>query len=222
LVLVWTRIDTGACNGRNSIVKLAIHILSVIANSAGTERAFSDFGITHTKRRNKLNPEKVHKTGVLKMDLRRAHKEAGLTRSRRKRVFGEVDEPSQATEAVVPGDEDLEFHDLATQLIQDAEAADVDVPEEDVLIPLIRPIPQPTTALPSKIPLSLLFDYTTPSGPGLEFYWKGGLKNLEQELAAYDLLYSEENDTNTTAETVTEHAGGCTDQVTTSMARTEL
>jgi hypothetical protein len=137
-------------------------------------------------------------------------------------VFGEVDEPSQATEAVVPGDEDLEFHDLATQLIQDAEAADVDVPEEDVLMPLIRPIPQPTTALPSKIPLSLLFDYTTPSGPGLEFYWKGGLKNLEQELAAYDLLYSEEDDTDTTAETVTEHAGGCTDQVTTSMARTEL
>ena len=207
LVLVWTWIDTGACNGRNSIVKLAMYILSVIANSAGTERAFSDFGITHTKRRNKLDPEKVHKTGVLKMDLQRAHNEAGLTRSRRKRVFGEVDEPSRATEAVVPGDEDLEFHDLETQLIQDAEAADVDVAEEDMLIPPILP---PTTVLPLKIPLSLLFDYATPSGSGLEFYWKGGLKNLEQELAAYDLLYGEENDIDTTAKT---HTSGCTEQV---------
>ena len=79
LVLVWTWIDTGACNGCNSIVKLAMYILSVIANSAGTERAFSDFGITHTKQCNKLDPEKVHKTGVLKMDLRHAHNEAGLT-----------------------------------------------------------------------------------------------------------------------------------------------
>jgi predicted RNase H-like nuclease len=44
-------------------------------------------------------------------------------------------------------------------------------------------------------------------GPGLEFYWKGGLKNLEQELAAYDLLYSEEDDTST--DTMAETDGAC-------------
>jgi len=31
-------------------------------------------------------------------------------------------------------------------------------------------------------------------GAGLDFYWKGGLKNLNQELAAYDLLCEEEED----------------------------
>jgi hypothetical protein len=69
LVLIWTQIDTGTPTSRNSIVKLAIHILSVIANSAGTEHAFSDFSITHTKHRNKLNPEKCWNERVLSAQL---------------------------------------------------------------------------------------------------------------------------------------------------------
>jgi hypothetical protein len=57
------------------------------------------------------------------------------------------------------------------------------------------PVPQAETAWLAKIPLQLLFDYSTTSPtPGLDFYWKGGLKNLEQELAAYDLLYAEEDE----------------------------
>ena len=60
-------------SGRNCLVKLAIRILSVIANSGSCERAFSDFGISHTKLRNKLNAEKVHKTSVVKMDRRQSH-----------------------------------------------------------------------------------------------------------------------------------------------------
>jgi hypothetical protein len=31
-------------------------------------------------------------------------------------------------------------------------------------------------------------------GAGLDFYWKGGLKNLNRELAAYDLLCEEEDE----------------------------
>jgi hypothetical protein len=68
------------------------------------------------------------------------------------------------------------------------------------------PVPQAETALLAKIPLQLLFDYSTTSptpGPGLDFYWKGGLKNLEEELAAYDLLYAEEDESGGVVESET-------------------
>lgn len=211
LVLIWTRIDDGSLSGRNGLVKLAARILTVIANSAGCERAFSDFGVVHTKRRNRLTAEKVHKTGVLKMNLRQAHIDAGLTRPRRKRAFGEVDEANsdEAAEAAVPEEDNSDFDNLAHQLIQDAEASDRadDNEEFNNLIPTIHlpPRPQPTSShsqpsqprLPSQcITLRLLFDYTSTSseGIGLDFYWKGGLKNLDHELDTYDLLFEEEDE----------------------------
>ncbi|KAF8576365.1 hypothetical protein K439DRAFT_665456 [Ramaria rubella] len=41
LVQLWEQLDTGANQGRNQLVKLAIRILSVVGNSAGCERLFS-------------------------------------------------------------------------------------------------------------------------------------------------------------------------------------
>ncbi len=58
-------------DGSNGIAKLAIRILSVIANSGACERTFSDFGIILTKIRNLLSVEKVHKTNTVRMDIRR-------------------------------------------------------------------------------------------------------------------------------------------------------
>jgi hypothetical protein len=81
------------------------------------------------------------KTGVLKMNLRQAHVDAGLTRPRRKRAFGEVDESnSEASEAAVPKDDNSDFDDLAHRLIQDAEASDGadDNEEFNNLIPTIH------------------------------------------------------------------------------------
>jgi len=124
LVLLWTHVDNGSLSGRNGLVKLAIHILSIIANSTGCKRAFSNFGIIHTKHHNKLSAEKVHKTGIYKMSIRRAHAEAGLTRPRRKRAFGEIDQEQEPTEAVVPEEDNSDFTDLARQLIRDSEASD--------------------------------------------------------------------------------------------------
>jgi hypothetical protein len=101
------------------------------------------------------------------MDLQYAHSEASLTQCRHKHVFGEVDEaPSHVPEPMVPSDEDPEFHNIAMQLIQDAE--DADIPDINNLplssIPLIQPpIPQAKTTLLAKIPLQLLFDYSTTS-----------------------------------------------------------
>ncbi|KIK99405.1 hypothetical protein PAXRUDRAFT_8878 [Paxillus rubicundulus Ve08.2h10] len=46
-----------------------MHILSIVPNTASTERLFSQFGIVHTKLRNWLNPEKVRKQVLIRMDI---------------------------------------------------------------------------------------------------------------------------------------------------------
>ena len=101
LVFIWKRIDTQADNelpaGRNALTRLAIRLLSVVANSAGCERSFSIFGNIHTKTRNKLGTETVHKTGILKMDIRRRHVEEGRVPTRKKRQFSTLDEPTSVT-----------------------------------------------------------------------------------------------------------------------------
>ena len=58
-----------------------MHIFTVVANSAGCERVFSNFGITHTKLRNKLNAEKVHKSSVVRMEIKRVQRDNGLARN---------------------------------------------------------------------------------------------------------------------------------------------
>ncbi|EDR12066.1 uncharacterized protein LACBIDRAFT_324468 [Laccaria bicolor S238N-H82] len=65
---IWAQIDKGVNCGQNGLVKLAVHIFSVIANSAGCEHVFSKFGITHTKLHDKLDPERVHKLAVIGME----------------------------------------------------------------------------------------------------------------------------------------------------------
>ena len=77
---VWEGIDTHQEQGRNRLVKLALHILSVIANSAGCERAFSHMGLVHTAIRSKLGVDKVRKSTVVGMDIKRLHIDAGLVR----------------------------------------------------------------------------------------------------------------------------------------------
>lgn len=70
LQLIWSRIDKDVDHGQNGLVKLAMRIYTVVANSAGCELVFSNFGITHTKLRNKLDAEKVHKSGVVGMEIK--------------------------------------------------------------------------------------------------------------------------------------------------------
>ena len=178
----------------------------------GCKRAFSDFGIIHTKPQNKLSAEKVHKTSTLKMDIRRAHVDAGFICPRCKRVFGEIDEAdSELAEPSVPDTNNSDFNELTCQLVRDSETADSN--DDSVLnfIPTICVPPHPQHANSSTmestqwsrspsllIPLKSLFDYSmtsnTNAGAGLDFYWKGGLKNLNRELAAYDLLCEEEEE----------------------------
>lgn len=132
-VEIWEGIDTREETGRNRLTKLAIHILSVVANSAGCERAFSHMGLVHTTIRSRLNLERVRKATAVGMDLKRTHIEAGLLRAQTRRNFnfgsaeaGEQDTgPSDASD-----DQDLggplDFNQLSEQLIAGAASASSD------------------------------------------------------------------------------------------------
>ncbi|KAJ7226169.1 hypothetical protein C8J57DRAFT_1252769 [Mycena rebaudengoi] len=63
VVKIWEQLDTGDTNGRNGLVKLAIWLLSIVANSAGSERGFSKFGIYLTKLRSQLSIQKYGGAG---------------------------------------------------------------------------------------------------------------------------------------------------------------
>ncbi|KAF5387115.1 hypothetical protein D9615_001638 [Tricholomella constricta] len=195
---IWSFIDSQPPNdppaGRNALVKLAIHILTPVANSAGCERSFSLFGAVHTKYRNKLKAKQVHKIGVVKMDIHRNNVAEGLVTDRRKRKFGQME--SDSTGDSSPSVDPTNFLALGTSLIREA-AADNEEPD---LPPLLVPDPPPhqpsgstapRSGSPRKISLKELFNYESAaaaldSGTGLDFYWKGGIRIINEEFQQCD------------------------------------
>ncbi|KIJ92854.1 hypothetical protein K443DRAFT_5932 [Laccaria amethystina LaAM-08-1] len=106
---------------------------------------------------------------------------------------------------------DMEFHQYAEILIQQAQAsqqmdAQEDAPPEPVPPSASGPCPtepQPHTARSAsasrtrktQITLANLFNYDLVStvGEGLEFYWPGSIKNLEDDLLVHDRAAAEAN-----------------------------
>lgn len=112
-------------------------------------------------------------------------------------------------------DEDiLNFTELSAQLIAAATAADIDdipsplafqgaAPSAHLSItipphtsgPSVGPISREKTS----IPLKILFKYPStedldsvsrPDYQGMDFFWNGGIENLNREMESYDLLFS--------------------------------
>ncbi|KAJ7753324.1 ribonuclease H-like domain-containing protein, partial [Mycena maculata] len=192
---VWEQLDTGEANGRNGLVKLEIWILSIIANSAGSERGYSKFGLFLTKLRSQLSIQKVRKMTTVDMDLKRQHEELGLTTDRIKRKFVhfaeqyvDVGNGAQAMDY----DEADSFASLTTQLRDDlTNSRDVppDEEEED------DEEAMPAVHSQSNYTLKELFQYPTDNTESLEnglgFHWQGGVKDLQDEMELYDLLMEE-------------------------------
>jgi hypothetical protein len=179
-------------DGGNGIAKLAIRILSVIANSGACERTFSDFGIILTKIRNLLSIEKVHKTNTVRMDIRRRHTALGLVPKRGKRKLGDDDEP-QDPEAEADEECDLTFTTLARRLVDmAAAAANANDDNDDATASTSRSVHRQHRPHRTQIPLSQLFNYNLPDN-GLDFYWKEGLKNLEGQSEQFEQLHNEQN-----------------------------
>ena len=144
--------DKDVDHGRNAIVKLTIHIFSVIANSARCECVFSNFGVTHTKHRNKLDPKKVHNMAVVGMQIKREDSELGLACNRKKRKFEEitkVDQPltltsTDTSEHINPTD----FQQYAEGLFQQVELSNQE-DDDDVFPPSIMPTLSEPTVTPA-------------------------------------------------------------------------
>ena len=78
------------------LIKLAMHILSICANSASCERLFSTFGNILTKLRSRLGHNTMVDLAELKMHIRDEHLRSG-TASCLKRFFGAKPNPDNAS-----------------------------------------------------------------------------------------------------------------------------
>ncbi|KIK73496.1 hypothetical protein PAXRUDRAFT_71206, partial [Paxillus rubicundulus Ve08.2h10] len=61
--------STSTPNGTSGLIHLALALLSVVPNSAATERVFSQFGIIHSCLCNCLSSEKVCKQALVRSDM---------------------------------------------------------------------------------------------------------------------------------------------------------
>ncbi|KAJ7495202.1 ribonuclease H-like domain-containing protein [Mycena latifolia] len=211
VIAIWRRMDTGpVLTGRGGFVKLAIRILSMVPNSAGPERAFSIFGITHTKHRNRLDPMKVHKSTTVRMDCQESHRAAGLVPDRRPRHFSLVADQEEiaamdadASNISLPTDstratdsDTVDFTMIASALINLVEQEDAEDAVATVNAPVATAAPPPppsasdsvttpATSIPAykEIKLADLFSYPAAgaSAADLEFFWKGGINGLDEE-----------------------------------------
>ncbi|KAJ7041926.1 ribonuclease H-like domain-containing protein [Mycena alexandri] len=204
LVAIWRRMDnTKALHGQAGFVALAVRILSILPNSAGPERVFSEFGMIHTKRRNRLNPKKVHNTSLVRADRMRAHAAAGLIPKRNIRRCSLADDQEaiaamEDEEPVAPvplGEQAIDsttgdFTTMAAVLVNLATQESDD--ESDDAEPPPRPsasatVTNPSSSIPAykKITLENLFTYPAAGSPSpeLDFCWRGGRAGVDAEEA---------------------------------------
>ena len=173
-------------------------------------------GLVHTGIRSRLGVDKVHKTTMVGMDIKRMHVETGLLHARGKRNFtGSTSSPEDEESDIGNGDDQdpLDFNQLSTHLIENAASAnaDRDVGDDDtnendefsaaqppplrITIPPLNSATlsdaQRTQVKKTSIPLKNLFNYPTTTDlddSGMNTFWKGGIQNLEKEMEAYELL----------------------------------
>jgi hAT family C-terminal dimerisation region len=127
-VEIWEGIDTQEEISRNCLTKFAIHILSVVASSAGCKRAFSHMGLVHTSIHRKLGVEKVCKATMVEMDIKQMHLDAGLLHAWGKQNLTpqEPDATPQANYSDISNNNLLNFDQLYNHLIVGAVFANND------------------------------------------------------------------------------------------------
>jgi hypothetical protein len=135
-VEIWEGIESHEESGHNHLTKLAIHILSIVANSASCGHAFSHMGLIHTGIHSKLGVEKVHETTMVGMDIKHMHLEASLLYTRGQQNFTSEagpQEPSHNNSKLVADhldidqdDDLLNFDQLSECLIVGTASTNVD------------------------------------------------------------------------------------------------
>lgn len=91
LLHVWRglrRSSGHAADGRGQLVELALRLFSILPNTGDSERLFSVKGLVHTKLRNRLDPQRTHKTVLVRNDINQSHRDSGRIPPRLKRQIG--------------------------------------------------------------------------------------------------------------------------------------
>ncbi|KAB5588959.1 HAT family dimerization protein [Ceratobasidium theobromae] len=217
LLHIWGNLAAaGPKSGVQQFAQLAECILSIVPNSAGCERLFSQMGIAHTKLRNRLTMNSSCKIVQLKMDLWAGHKCEGLVQPRSQRHYGQPSMPVFDEEDLQDDDDvpqlDPDAHNLIGDLIADADAdedlhdeseqgdgnngtdKDIEVEEERDIRehPRDHALPRIIFRWTGEISLARLFDYSPRTGnenswSNARGIWLGGVANLESEIHHYGL-----------------------------------
>ncbi|KAF9237372.1 hypothetical protein BU15DRAFT_63247 [Melanogaster broomeanus] len=175
-------------NGVAGLVKLATRILSIVPNTAPTERLFSQFGIVHTKLCNRLDPEKVRKQVLIKTNMMNKYPLPTWMSQKRKFEVDELEPTSAAsgansiptqtpqieiepvprtlstpttTPSSMSDSESLitcSFPEVVRTLVSDASEADSDLSSDSAAGPTAT-----TTITPSDVQPSTLHDGSDPS-----------------------------------------------------------
>ena len=182
------------------LIKLAMHILSICANSASCEWLFSTFGNILTKLRSRLGHNTMVDLAKLKMHVRDEHMRRG-TASRLKRFFGtkpnpdNASDPPPATPAEADRDMDLEttndpsIRTIPTDInadndkFQDITQSFIHMVDDDVDIDSILAA---SSSLVISIKISDLFDFN-------RRHWianqeRSASHSLDEEMELYELL----------------------------------
>ncbi|THU89842.1 hypothetical protein K435DRAFT_802424 [Dendrothele bispora CBS 962.96] len=108
LVKLWRDFEiedsTGSecSNGVNGMVRLAMCILSIVPNSASTERVLSRFGSIHTKSQNCLHVEKVRSMTIVAQQIKRTYGIASSSRYSKQNFGNDVDVTTPSPSPIVP------------------------------------------------------------------------------------------------------------------------
>ena len=175
-----------------------MRILSIVPNSAATERIFSKMGIVHSKLRSRLHPEKVSKTVLIAEHI--GQKWPHPVHESRKRKFGGDTGSTAATVAdeseMLEHDPDLEetaatsFTTITDELRDEATDA---ATSDDISTSSTGSGPNPTPRNSTEgLKLRFLFDST--AGSQAFHYttqlWKAGEAGLEVETQYHNILHS--------------------------------
>ncbi|KAJ7887745.1 hypothetical protein B0H13DRAFT_1888702 [Mycena leptocephala] len=164
VVAVWEQLLTEDNNGRNGLVKLAILLLSIVTNSAGSE---------------------LRKMNIVDMELKRNHEELGLTTDREDGGMPGYDEADSFAGLSIQLIQDL-ADSTPNGDIDDEDGddeADGHGDDEIVHSPANYTLKQlfdyPTNA-------------ATSLENGLGFHWQYGVKDLQEELELHDILMEDD------------------------------
>ncbi|KAF5368688.1 hypothetical protein D9615_010307 [Tricholomella constricta] len=199
---------TGPPQGKSALVEIAMRIHSATPNSAATERIFSQFGVKHSKHRNRTHPEKIRKEVLLKTNT--------LSKfgppPRRKRTFGDEDGDHFETDSdiLAPSQPEaspsinltdpLHFGTMAREMVAEASRDLTDMAA--MMPPTLTPTPvTPTTTQPTNNDLTLknLFHYPLASDTSSTSFkvltecWQAGEMGFANERTFHDILYEEDD-----------------------------